>query len=86
MKRIKLIYKELVGLFVCLVVSFLDINSSFIGETYNYFFPCKYSGDVPLTSAPCYLGIDLLCLGLLIVLGLFLLVRILIKIFRKVKE
>lgn len=83
MEKVKLVYKQLVGLAICISVFFLEINILVFGRVYNYFFPCSYPDDGPLRSAPCYLLVDAYVAGFVIILGLFLVVNILFKIFSK---
>ena len=84
MEKIKFVFKELVGLFVCGLIYFLEFSGLIrLGEIYNRFFPCKES-LFPTTSFPCYSWVDLgLILYVLPALAIILVGIILLKLIRK---
>ena len=82
MKKIKLVYKQMVGLMICVVLFFLENKTLIFGKIYNNFFPCICDYAHQFNSAPCYLNIDLGVMVLVIILGLFLLGWIMVRIFK----
>lgn len=58
MDKIKLIFKETIGLLICGLIYFLEIDGLIrLGEIYNRFFPCKEKFP-PVTSFACYSWVD----------------------------
>lgn len=86
MEKIKLVYKQGIGLFICGLIYFLEAGGIIeLGKIYNYFFPCK-ENYLQMTSFACYSWVDLVTiLYVLPALAIILVGIILFKLGRRKK-
>jgi len=84
MEKIKLIYKEIIGLVVCGLIYFLEARGIIeLGKIYNQYFPCKEKFP-PVTSFACYSWVDFVVI--LYVLPALAIVLVGIILFKLKKE
>lgn len=84
MEKLKLIYKQVIGLLVCGLIYFLEASDLIrLGEIYNHYFPCKEKFP-PITSFACYDWVDFLVI--LYVLPALVIVLVGIILFKLVRK
>jgi hypothetical protein len=83
-EKIKLIYKQLIGLVFCISIYVLyKFDLINLGKLYNKYFYCGPDYATGPTAFPCYAWVDFLVIFLVFWLGIFFLIAILFKLSGK---
>lgn len=81
MEKIKLVYKQVIGLLICGLIYFLETRGTIqLGKIYNHYFYCGPDYATGEAAFLCYSWVDFLVTYLTIFLGIFFIGAILLKL------